>query len=1170
MRYSFLALLAALALTGTAPSARAQGPAPASCTLGSASADLSINNAFGRVFNTGSLFFGSSTEAAFYFVPQAAQKSPIYASGLWVGGKVGGQLRMAGGTYNQTGSPSFTFWPGPLNVATGQPVNPATCDSFDRLYNVTQSDIANARTGNVSEDVQDWPVELGAPYFVDTNNDGVRNQDSEPSIQRGFNDPGYGVNGTKINLGANELPDIIGTQGIWWVMNDVGNIHASQNTPPLGIEVQVLAFSFSRADALGNTTFYKYRIINKSGVDITDAYVSIFSDPDLGDSQDDWVGSDVERGLGFVYNADNADGTGSGASYGTPPPAVGYDFFQGPIVADGPDAGSDLDTLGTSAFSYFENLTGPTGDPNTGEEQYNFQQGLWADGTTMRASGNGYGQATGAVTKFAFPGNPVTNQAWSEPNPGAGFPANAGSDRRFAIHTGPFVLGNGDTQDIVFGIVFGQGTSNLNSVTALRAADQLAQTAYDIDFQLAPPPPPPPLCVEGNEVLAPGSGRCLEAVEQNGRATLVFGYPTTSSNYLGRFEQFDALLRNQGAVDSTYNFEGFNIYRYTNSSFETSTRELVATYDVVNGVTTVIDQQFDNDLGGLRDFVVARGTDSGIQYSFDLPNLTNYTDYFYGVTAYAYNEESTPKINESSATTITVRPARLAGGVETQSTVGTPLTTTAATNRGAGTVAARVVDPTRITGDTYEVRFFNPTDADGAAVTSVTTYSIINTRTNQVVLDGQAYYAQSGQAYPQGNNVAVVDGFTFDVNGPEAGFRDFQTVSNAAGPIVPPLDGAMDPNGAANGSQFPDGGRETDHLQTPPLPTGAVRQQIRDASRWGIHTACNSTVTGQDRLNCDYSSGAFNFVLRTLRPGGANIPALGASDYEIRFTAGPNFGYVNFSTPMALIPVPFELWDIGTIEGPSDDVRMFPIINEWPATATGTTGNGIFDLGADHSTSGGADDPQTDWIYWFRPENVTPGRAGYDAALAAAQSQAPGTYDFTGLSEEVMARMVLVNFNGGTAYSGTYNSPMPETGTTFRILTFKPNQPGDAFTINTAGAQRTEATEEDIQRSLDRIAAVPNPYFGSSTYESGNLSRVVRFTNLPEQPATIRIFTVSGSLVTTLNKTSSDRSLDWNLESSNNLPVASGMYLVHVDIEGVGERTLKLGVVNRRTQITIF
>ncbi len=1159
MRYTYIPLLMAMALLGLAPTANAQGPAAGNCSLGTAQADLGANNALGRVFNNGSLFYGNGS-SAFYFVPQAAQKSPVYASGLWVGGKVGGNLRVAGGTY---GAPAvdFTFWPGPLDNATGRPVNPASCQAFDRIYSATQDEVVSAGGGgSVTSDVAAWPVELGAPYFVDADRNGVRNRDgSEPTIIRSPTDPGYGVNGTKIDIAGGQLPDIIGTQGIWWVMNDVGNVHPAQNTPPLGIEVQVLAFSFSRADALGNTTFYKYRIINKSGTDITDAYVSIFSDPDLGDAADDQVGSDVASGLGFVYNNDNVDGTGGGASYGTPPPAIGYDFFQGPIVADGPDAGSDPDTLGTSAFSYFSNTPGGASDPDNGIEIYNYMQGLWGDGSTMRAFGDGYQETQGNVTKFAFPGDPVTNQPWSAVNPGAGQTPISGADRRFAISTGPFTLANGDEQDIVFGIVFAVGQDNLDSITALRNADKIAQAAFNIGFDIPPPPPPPPLCVDGDPVLAPGSGRCFEAVTQNGQATLVWGYPTTSSNYLGQFEVFNGFLRDIDVPDKTYNFEGFNIYRYPTSSFDGATRQLVATFDVINGVTEVRDLAPDPAVNGeVREYISARGTDSGVQYSFDLPNLTNYTDYYYGITAYAYNAFSTPKANESSPTLITVRPSRLANDATTNSANGTVLPVSVVSQRGEGVLRARVVDPTVLTGNTYEVRFYNPTMGDGTVDTSVLTYNIVNTTTNTVVLDGQAYYNSTGNALPTGSNVTVVDGFTFDIEAPQPGYKDFQTVANAAGPIVPPVDGAMDPNATG----FPDNGRETDHVQTPP-----VGQQSTNASRWGLHTACNSVVTVL--ADCGYDVGSTNFVARTTR-NGDNFVSIGASDYEMRFTAGPNFAWVQYSSPQGLISVPFELWDVGTDPSAADDVRLFPLINEWPATNTTTgPGNLIYDLGADHPTSGGVNDPQTDWVYWFRPENTTPGRAGYDAALAAAQAQAP-TYDLTGLQEEVFARTVLVNFNGGNAYGTTFNARLPETGTIFKIITFKPNQPGDTFSINTADLQLTAPTEEDIQRSLDRITAVPNPYFGTSAYESGNLSNIIRFTNLPEQPSTIRIFTVSGSLVTTLNKTSTSRSLDWNLQTSNNLPVASGMYLVHVDIEGVGERTLKLAVINRRTQVTIF
>jgi hypothetical protein len=75
----------------------------------------------------------------------------------------------------------------------------------------------------------------------------------------------------------------------------------------------------------------------------------------------------------------------------------------------------------------------------------------------------------------------VTNQTWSEVNNGLSGP-NTPGDRRIALHTGPFTLASGAQQDIIFGIVFAQGTSNLNSVTALRAASDLAQATFDAGF----------------------------------------------------------------------------------------------------------------------------------------------------------------------------------------------------------------------------------------------------------------------------------------------------------------------------------------------------------------------------------------------------------------------------------------------------------------------------------------------------------------------------------------------------------------------------------------------------------------------------------------------------------------------------------------------------------------
>jgi hypothetical protein len=130
-----------LAVLLAAASARAQ-PVPGTCALGRAEAVLDPGDAAATLFNTGALFFGNTTtDGSGYLVPKDTGRSPIFAAGLWLGGKVGGELRMAAATYS-----SFNFWPGPLGP-DGRPVNPADCSAYDRIYSVTRADILAYEAG---------------------------------------------------------------------------------------------------------------------------------------------------------------------------------------------------------------------------------------------------------------------------------------------------------------------------------------------------------------------------------------------------------------------------------------------------------------------------------------------------------------------------------------------------------------------------------------------------------------------------------------------------------------------------------------------------------------------------------------------------------------------------------------------------------------------------------------------------------------------------------------------------------------------------------------------------------------------------------------------------------------------------------------------------------------
>ena len=472
------------------------GIEPGTCEPGVAERVLDANNVEARLFNNGSLFFGNSVEAA-YVVEGTAS---IYASGIWVGGKVDGEIVTAGSTYRD-----FEFWPGPLG-ADARPVDPNDCSAFDRMWKVTRADIVSYEAGNeAARDLLEWPFELGAPVI-----DGDGNPEN-------------------YDLAAGDRPDIVLDQSVWWIMNDVGNTHNNTDSDPLGIEVQGQAFAVGESGPLGNTTFYRYTITNKSIRSITEAYLSVFSDPDLGNEYlDDYVGSDLDLSMGYVYNFDNNDEGG----YGVNVPAVGYDFFQGPVIYD--DDGVATDTLGLTGFNYFIN-GGPAEltDPSDRISYYNVMQGLTPPGAPLTESGLGIG-GSAAETRFAFSGDPVAGTGWNEVTE-----QNEPGDRRFVVSTGPFELTPNTPQEIVFGIVWSRATGgsvdrpNIASLAQLRVDDIVAQDAYDNDFNIKRAPPAPPVCQAGadQEFLLPNSGKCLSAVEEDGQVVLTWGYPEQSSNF---------------------------------------------------------------------------------------------------------------------------------------------------------------------------------------------------------------------------------------------------------------------------------------------------------------------------------------------------------------------------------------------------------------------------------------------------------------------------------------------------------------------------------------------------------------------------------------------------------------------------------------------------------------
>ncbi len=136
-----------------------------------------------------------------------------------------------------------------------------------------------------------------------------------------------------------------------------------------------------------------------------------------------------------------------------------------------------------------------------------------------------------------------------------------------------------------------------------------------------------------------------------------------------------------------------------------------------------------------------------------------------------------------------------------------------------------------------------------------------------------------------------------------------------------------------------------------------------------------------------------------------------------------------------------------------------------------------------------------------------------------------------------------------------YKSYVDYAGAAEPIVTpFNNGLPLYTFTTKGFATQTQVATVQE--EFLEEINITPNPYYAFSGYETSRLDNRVKFINLPKT-CTISIYTVNGTLVRKYRKDNALTYLDWDLKNSNNIPIAGGVYICHVDVPGVGEKVIK-------------
>lgn len=1033
---------------------------------------IDVNQINMWVTNYGSFAWDLTTGNAGLIFPKGTAKTAVFASGVWLGAVVGGEVRTVVAEYSQEY--------GPGSMVGGTFDDPSNHDYIE--YKVARFSGDPQDTAHVERTAEELSADPNADPLVHHSwNEYMTGAAPHGAPTRLYQFPDPANPGNTVDIPG---PDILGDQMLWAVYNDAdpdNHTNDAGGSTPLGVEIQQTTFGFNRTGALGNTVFLKFKIINNGDNQLDSMFVSLWSDPDLGGFTDDLVGVDTALSLGYVYNSTNAD-----QLYGTAPPAVGYDFFLGPINSLG-------DTLGLASFNKYINGT----DPSSTSETYNYMNGLLPDGSIL------IDPTTGEPTRFFHPGDPVLHKGWLDSNP---------ADRRFLLTSGPFSMAPGDTQIVVGAIIVGQGGNRISSIRALRFFDQSAQLAFDLDFNLPSPPPQPK----------------VDVTVDHGRVNLCW----------------DAVAANNpNFPEPDYTFQGYNVYQGESVA---GPWHLVATYDVVDAITTVYEPVFDPETGDVvPQAPVTFGSNSGLTFCHTETvdeirggSLKDGTEYFYAVTAFSIDTTKVfpfPKVLENAQVTIRAIPQRTASGTDFATTTPSDVQQFQIDTAPHPTTDHPVVDvvtPSDVLNADYKITFsplvppFEGQVGEDTA-TVVNGWNLIRTS-----LNGQATNDTllKNQINRRGDfDYEVVDGIRVRFVWPTGYERGsyFPLLLEAN----PDPFGGRSINPAFNWSGNPDyflGG------------AGFGKDFFDDdgSTPWGSTLDPVSDIPSFTRVILDFgatpSQKAYRFLRYQLADTSDVNPSLLPGDPP---SFGRRYQYAGF------FDIPLQCQDV--LENQQLDCAFVETVL---LDSTETIMPASAQLASFDST--------------YRPR----GPAGGHEYFFVINRPYDGIPDPTIATDGSIRNGTLPILYA--LWASRRGTRLLENSSSFDYYWVVPATSNDYFTFSTSSLVRGNAAL--AATLLDRIRVVPNPYFNRSRYELSQFNRIVRFINLPEQ-CTIRIYNLGGDLVRTLQKTDPTSSvLNWDLQTENNLPVASGVYIFHVDAPGVGRTFGRMIVFMEKERLNNF
>jgi hypothetical protein len=1195
--------------------------------------------------------------------PNGASAGAIYSDGiLWSGLVNDGQtpvLRTNGNTYQNGTAAISRLYRVRSDYLTADLSQDAADFFMENVSDVNPDQINTIKT-QYQKDWNEWPTDQGAPY-KDVNGDGQY----DPSV---------------------DIPGVPGATQTLFIRYNDSNSQDNYECIPIGLDISETYWAYS-AGTLANIIFKKVDIIytgtsgSAPNSSIDSLYIIQWSDPDVGNSTDDFAGCDTTLNMSYAYSSGYTDAVYQGI--GLAPPAAGYDFLQGASHYTGNPSDSAIfnfkwrkgykyiNPKPMSTSIYFA-AGGTWSDP---EFNYDGARG-WFNmcrgdlPVPPYPSANPFPSAAADVTPYGtylLDGDPVFGSGKID---GA---VDGPGDRRICAINGPITLNIHDTAEVVLAMVAGLGTSNISSISVMKFNDASAQYAYDQLFNIPIMPQP-----------------IVQSFGLNDEVALNWGQP---QSLLDQIENGD---------HGVYNFQAYSVYQLPPGGTDITKGVRIATFDLKDLTTVLYDKFLDANTGLIITKPAVVLKNEGLQrymtitqdQIFNKP-LANGLNYTFAVTAMAYNSDPNLPANilESAPYIVNVTPQNPAPGITYQPEGQLPSSDITHTGTADATLDVNVISPDNVTGHQYQVAFHNEMYSLGSdgkwtditppkklgKIKDITGSSLIasagwtempgvfdihymldlvspdNDWVDGIELHLPANITIDSIYKPISNNDGSEIDYTYDQstntiffgdssrsgNGLFAGGEDIMLVSHTANlPII------------TNYTIYDDGygGNIVDVTSSDTISaisTVIIQKQwnVEDLTTGNIVLTNQTIYGGQDIYAPDFyyqktglygpggSSGSMtadvNTTANSIFDNSLQVAVTGSFDApttmgntaqatvyvngeKIRFSSSnawwtddanytvcdfTRFGYANGTaaasdgayggsggvplTDVNLLQQDLELRWTGVLGDTTINGTTVQITKSGGQLITlfGASGYDIADSPLNPNPGSGA--PflvRVPFEVWNVDENEQVNMIFWDRSGDGSTSWNMDDREYTWVVNTEYDPTTPIDPAGSVvADSATWNVVVYLSTFTLddvvKISYANPLQVGvDNFTFNTKELMYNNTQAKDDVR---KINVFPNPYYGYQYRETSRNSHYVTFSHLPMN-ATIRIFDLSGVLVRTIQHVGPtgqkfDQFEQWSLQNDSGYPVASGIYIVYIDMPDIGAtKILKLAVIQEQQILPVY